>query len=72
MPHEKYNLTLRTTFSKFFRLLLQHLMSDGDEGDSEAAAEEQDEPSGQAVTVVDPERQVLETEIDQTILNISK
>jgi hypothetical protein len=43
-------------------------MSDGDEGDSEAAAEEQDEPSGQAVTVVDPERQVLETEIDQTIL----
>jgi hypothetical protein len=47
-------------------------MSDGDEGDSEAAAEEQDEPSGQAVTVVDPERQVLETEIDQTILNISK
>ena len=42
-----------------FRLLLQHLMSDGDEGDGEAAAEEQDEHRGQAVPVVDPERQVL-------------
>ncbi len=35
-------------------------MPDCDEGDGKAAAEEEDEEGGQAVTVVDSERQVLQ------------
>ncbi len=35
-------------------------MPDCEEGDGEATAEEEDEESGQAVTVVNSERQVLE------------
>jgi hypothetical protein len=36
-------------------------VSDGDEGDGEPAAEEEDEESRQAVAVVDAEGQVLES-----------
>ena len=35
-------------------------MSDGDEGDGEAAAEEEDEEGRQPVAVVDAERKVLQ------------
>ena len=38
-------------------------MSDGDEGDGEAAAEEEDEESRQPVAVVDAERKVLQEEV---------
>ena len=40
-------------------------MPDCDEGDGEAAAEEKDEEGGQAVTVVDSERQVLKNQKQQ-------
>ena len=49
---------LRTTLHISVLLLLQHLMSDGNEGDGEAAAEEEDEHGGQPVTVVNSEWQV--------------
>ena len=38
-------------------------MSDGDEGDGEAAAEEEDEEGRQPVAVVDAERKVLQEEV---------
>ena len=40
-------------------------MSDGNEGDCEAAAEEEDEHGGQPVTVVNSEWQVLKKEKDK-------
>ena len=43
-------------------LVLEHLVSDKDEGSGDAAAEEDDEPAHQRPTIVDAERQCLQTE----------